>query len=189
MSVEPKKIIISAVYIVIITLCSLVDGHGGLVLSNTVISFLLVLSVEYLGVKWGFGFAVVAPIIGLITGDIEMFFFVFIMVFGNGLYVLTLYLAPKVIEPSYKLFLFLTPVLGGALLKYYVQFFSGAKLMPYLLMFNKLDMEMSDNAFGALQLISTLIGGIIGVITVYIYNRVKAIKTREDAMLSMDEKD
>ncbi len=189
MSVEPKKIIISAVYIVIITLCSLVEGQGGLMLAYTVISFLFVLSLRFLGVKWGFAFAVIAPIISFICNDIEIFVFIFVIIFGNGLYVLTLYLAPKVIEPSYKFFLFLTPVLGGALLKYYVQFFSGAKLMPYLLMFNEDQMVATRAAFSSLHLLSTLIGGIIGVVTVYIYNKVKAKKIDDNRDLSMENKD
>ncbi len=173
-----KKIIAVAVGIILVTVVSFFDGALFHLLLNIIISFTLLAITELAGLKWGFAFSILAPIATFCTGNFEILYFLPSLILGNALFALTIYLAPKVIEHSYEFFLFLTPVLGGSLLKYYVQFFTAVKFVPFLLKFSETDKLAAQYLFNSNQLIATLIGGMIGVVVVYIIKRFTAKKSK-----------
>ncbi len=134
---------------------------------NVVIALMLVLVTDLVGFKWGMILAFATPVLTYLIGNLGLFHFIISAALGNGFFVFTIFLAPKVIEHSHAFFLFLTPVLGGALLKYYVQFFSATAFIPYLLKLSDEVRAQAHKAFGSTQLLATLIGGIIGAVAVY----------------------
>ncbi len=136
-------------------------------LSNVVVNIALVLFTCFIGFRAALILSVLTPVLTYIIDFQDITFIVVpAIIVGNLLYILVYKLSPKVLEPSLPIMRYWTPVLAAALVKYLALFFGVVKLLPALIMFNGLDVERMVQLFNNMQLLTGLVGGAIGLLTV-----------------------
>ncbi len=169
MKIQHKKSLVGILFVILIIFGILSNDTIGQYPTDIFVNLIIAVITGSLGLFWGLIFSLITSIVYMLDGsELPIAGFVAILC-GNIIYVLALHISPGVIEHSIKPFLFLTPMLGASLLKYYLQFFTATKIAP--LVFNATDSQLADMSkrFGANQLISALIGSIAGIMIVKLF--------------------
>ncbi len=170
MKILHKNMFIGIIFISLSLAVMLLNDHIGRWMSNILLNLILALTTGFLGLVWGLVLAFVMSSISLFDGTVSVIPSFLTLLAGNVLYVLVLKVSPGVIEHSVKPFLFLTPMLGAALLKYFVQFFLAIKFLPLLFNLPEMQREELISLYSSGQLTAALIGSILGISMVKIFN-------------------
>ncbi len=170
MRIQHKKLIICILYVVVLFVVVFFNDTIGHIVSGSAVNFIIAVATGGLGMFYGLAVAIAAPIAVLLIDQVYILPFFVAMCFGNIMYVLVLHISPGVIEHSITPFLYLTPMIGAALVKYYVQLFTAVEIAPAIFNLGDVPQQLCTQLFGSNQLISALIGSILGITTVKLYD-------------------
>ncbi len=169
MKIQHKKLIICIIYVVVLFVVVMFNDKIGQHVSDSAINFIIALATCTLGMFYGLGVAVIAPIAVLVFNQLFVLPFYVAICMANIMYVLVLHIAPGVIEHSIKPFLYLTPMLGAAILKYFIQYFAAVEIAPTIFDLSQISQQTFTQLFGPTQLITALVGSILGVTAATLY--------------------
>ncbi len=169
MKFQHKNSLVGIIFVIPIVVAVMLNDTIGQVPTDILVNFLLAMSTGLIGLFWGLLISVVASIAYMFDGSSLPVAGLIGMILGNILYMLTLHISPGVIEHSIKPFLFLTPMIGASLLKYYIQFFTATKVAPLFFSVTESQLDVLVKRFGSNQLISALIGSIAGIVIIKLY--------------------
>lgn len=177
-----KKLVRSALLLAIAIVFQLIGRNiqaAGInqFLVGPIINAVLLVSVVICGTWWGIGIGILTPLLAFLIGQLAPIFGPFIpfIMIGNAIYVIAFGLIYKKVKAS-NAAKETIGVIIGSLLKFAFLFVSAVKIIHILnISFSTLALKLLPTAMGILQLITSVIGGVIAIIIIEILRKRKQV--------------